>query len=126
MKRRPPQRRRGKLAQDSNSPNGKKTKILTSERQGRRNSLAKARKAHRLTRFAAPEGNAWYAKAARGIRHWRECQGMTIPEAVERYDIEQSVWYHIEQATKPQKTALHIDKICELTGLSLPQLLLNY
>jgi len=75
------------------------------------------------TRFALPTGNGWAARVARGLSRWREERQLTIPQAAERYRINQTAWYRIERGTHPATTAEHIDDLCAAIRVDIVELL---
>lgn len=76
-----------------------------------------------FTRFALPEGDGWAARVARGLAYWREENRLTIPEAVEKYSFDQTLWYRTERGVFPQTTAKTIDRLCNRIGVDIVELL---
>lgn len=64
-----------------------------------------------------PSGSDFCERFARGLIRWRAQKGLSKKQAIERYHINRSAWYRVEQAVSNGLTATHIDTICRAIGV---------
>lgn len=77
----------------------------------------------RQGKFKVPTDNRWEARVARAVNQWRMSQGLSVPKAAEKYGIHIVTWYKIEKGTAQATTGLYLDKLAELIGLDVAEIL---
>ncbi len=111
----------GRMSQVEYSEDQRNQTMLKVPKKPGTNGKAHAKPTN-VTRMQSTVTEGWVARIARGIRRWREKQGLSVPAAAEKIGMNLTAMYRIERATHPATTAVHLDGLCVAIGMDVEDL----